>query len=60
MQSGKYHSLATAKSRHVYWIARQRSMINQSREHSALESRGNWLSCFCSQLLALCYNTTNS
>ncbi|CAI9575927.1 unnamed protein product [Staurois parvus] len=39
-----------------------RSMIRHSREcvSTALESSGGWLSCCCSQLLPLCYNTTNS
>ncbi|CAI9601477.1 unnamed protein product, partial [Staurois parvus] len=33
-----------------------------SREHIsiALESSCGWLSCCCSHLLPLCYNTTNS
>ncbi|CAI9553993.1 unnamed protein product, partial [Staurois parvus] len=54
--------LATAKPRHVHWIARQRSVIGHSREHvsPALESSGGWLSGCCSQLLPLCYNPTNS
>ncbi|CAI9618123.1 unnamed protein product, partial [Staurois parvus] len=54
--------LTTAKPRQVHQIARERSVIFHSREHisTALESSGSWLSCCCSQLLPLCYNTTNS
>ncbi|CAI9589877.1 unnamed protein product, partial [Staurois parvus] len=41
--------LSTAKSRHVHWIARQKSVISHSREHvcNALESSGGWLCCCC-------------
>ncbi|CAI9580978.1 unnamed protein product, partial [Staurois parvus] len=51
-----------SKSRGLHQIDRWRSMICHSREHisTALESSGSWLSCCCSQLLPLCYNTTNS
>ncbi|CAI9556311.1 unnamed protein product, partial [Staurois parvus] len=53
--------LATAKPRHIHWIARQRS-VGHSREHdsTSLESSGGWLSCSCSHLLPICYNTTIS
>ncbi|CAI9559879.1 unnamed protein product [Staurois parvus] len=58
MQSGKYRCPG---NRHQ--IARQKNVIHHFREHisTALEFSGNsWrLSCF-SQLLPLCYNTTNS
>ncbi|CAI9586689.1 unnamed protein product, partial [Staurois parvus] len=51
-----------AKPRHVHRIVRQRSVIGHSRKHvsTALQSSGRWLSLCCSQLLPLCYNTTNS
>ncbi|CAI9618835.1 unnamed protein product [Staurois parvus] len=64
MQSAKYCSPGNCQTRQVYWIARQRSVIGHSREHvsttTGLESSGSWLSCCCSQLLPLCYNTTIS
>ncbi|CAI9591835.1 unnamed protein product, partial [Staurois parvus] len=51
--------LATIKPRHVHLIARQRGVISYSKEHvsTALGSCGGWLSCCCSQLLPLCFNT---
>ncbi|CAI9581003.1 unnamed protein product, partial [Staurois parvus] len=54
--------VATAKPRHVHRIARKRSVIRHSREHisTVLESSGGWLSCCCSKLLPLYYNTTKS
>ncbi|CAI9559587.1 unnamed protein product [Staurois parvus] len=59
MQSGKYHLLPNPDM--LIRLPRQRIIIRHSREHiSTLESSGGWLCCCCSQLLPLCYNTTNS
>ncbi|CAI9615018.1 unnamed protein product [Staurois parvus] len=60
MQSGKYHSPGNCQTqRHPSDCQIEK---RHSREHvsTALESSGGWLSCCCSQLLLLCYNTTNS
>ncbi|CAI9573220.1 unnamed protein product, partial [Staurois parvus] len=61
-QCSEASTVLLATSRHIHQIARQRSVICHSREHvsTALESDGGWLSCCCSQLLPLCYDTTNS
>ncbi|CAI9610626.1 unnamed protein product [Staurois parvus] len=60
MQSGKHRS--GNRQTQTCPSNCQRSMIGHSREHisTALEFIGVWLSCCCSQLLPLCYNTTNS
>ncbi|CAI9616440.1 unnamed protein product [Staurois parvus] len=61
MQSGKYRSPGNHQTQ-TRPLDSQRKEICHSREYisTALQSSGGWLSCCCSQLLPLCYNTTNS
>ncbi|CAI9564586.1 unnamed protein product [Staurois parvus] len=62
MQSGKYCSPVNCQTQTYASDCQTEKLIHHSREHvsTAVEFIGIWLSCCCSQLHPLCYNTTNS
>ncbi|CAI9594950.1 unnamed protein product [Staurois parvus] len=62
MQSGKYRSPGNCQTQTCPLDCQTEKHGSSLREHisTTLESSVGWLSCCCSQLLPLCYNTTNS